>query len=151
MAQIRLNNAMMADLQRAFSLKDYNNAGKIYAQDIGAVVRSVNGIKPSEVEIQEIVSAVNRSGGEVDLQTLVQYISSECTNPDVEKPEDMAEMFRMFDREGRGYISISELRHLLTSVGEKLTEEEADDIIKYSGCVDRGSVNYMQFVKTVMQ
>ena len=43
-------------------MKDYNNAGKIYAQDIGAVVRSVNGIKPSEVEIQEIVSAVNRSG-----------------------------------------------------------------------------------------
>ena len=46
---------------------------------------------------------------------------------------------------GKGSISISELRHLLTSVGEKLTDEEADELIKSSGCVDRtsGTVNYM--------
>ena len=46
---------------------------------------------------------------------------------------------------GRGYISISELRHLLTSVGEKLSDEEAEELIKTSGCVDRtsGTVNYM--------
>ena len=46
---------------------------------------------------------------------------------------------------GRGYISITELRHLLTSIGEKLTDEEADELIKQSGCVDRtsGTVNYM--------
>ena len=32
----------------------------------------------------------------------------------------------MFDREGAGYISGVELKHVVTSLGEKLSEEEAN-------------------------
>ena len=51
-----------AELQKSFSLRDYNKEGVVYAQDVPAVIRSVNGLKPSEDEIQSIVSEVNKSG-----------------------------------------------------------------------------------------
>ncbi len=31
---------------------------------------------------------------------------------------------RHFDKDGSGYISSAELRHLLTTLGEKLTDDE---------------------------
>ena len=38
--------------------------------------------------------------------------------------------FRMFDKDGDGFIDANELRHLLTNLGEKLTETEVDEMIR---------------------
>ena len=37
----------------------------------------------------------------------------------------MRESFRVFDREGDGFLTAAELRHIMTNLGEKLREEEA--------------------------
>lgn len=39
--------------------------------------------------------------------------------------EELEEAFRVFDKDGSGKISIDELRHIMTSKGEKLTDEQA--------------------------
>ena len=51
-------------------------------------------------------------------------------------------MFRMYDKDGRGVITVKEMRHLLTSVGEKLSDEEADELLKMTGCVKGDNVEY---------
>jgi myosin light chain 6 len=38
--------------------------------------------------------------------------------------EDFIEGLRHFDKDGNGFISSAELRHLMTTLGEKLTDEE---------------------------
>lgn len=81
-------------------------------------------------------------GGEVDLATLVQLVSERVTNPPTERPEDLREIFRLYDKDGRGFISVTEMRHLLTSVGEKLTDDEAEELLRMSGCVANGMVAY---------
>lgn len=48
----------------------------------------------------------------------------------------------MFDREGSGYIDGKELRHALLNLGEKLTEEEVDDLMKEAGVDTDGQLNY---------
>ncbi|KAJ8309339.1 hypothetical protein KUTeg_014213 [Tegillarca granosa] len=55
--------------------------------------------------------------------------------------EEIIEAFKCFDRDGSGTISIAELRHVLTSLGEKLTDEEVDEMIKDAD-TGEGSVNY---------
>jgi len=81
-------------------------------------------------------------GGDVDLNTLVQLIHQQVTNPPVERAEDLRDVFRLYDKEGRGYVSVAEMRHLLTSVGEKLTDDEAEELLRMSGCVHNGMVQY---------
>ena len=52
-------------------------------------------------------------------------------------------------QEGNGLISAVELRHLLTGLGEKMTEEEVEQLIH--GKEDsQGNINYEEFVKMVL-
>lgn len=36
----------------------------------------------------------------------------------------------MFDKEGNGFIGVGELRYVLTQLGEKMTDEEVDELLK---------------------
>lgn len=38
--------------------------------------------------------------------------------------------FQVFDKEGNGYIGQGELKYVLTSLGEKLSEEEVDELLQ---------------------
>lgn len=48
----------------------------------------------------------------------------------------------MFDRNGDGYISAPELRLVMTNLGEKLTDEEVDDMIREADLDGDGVVSY---------
>lgn len=50
--------------------------------------------------------------------------------------------FRVFDKNNDGMISSNELRHVMTSLGERLSEEEVDDMIKEADMDGDGMVNY---------
>ena len=49
---------------------------------------------------------------------------------DTDGEEELREAFRVFDKDGNGFISAAELRHVMTNLGEKLTDEEVDEMIK---------------------
>lgn len=45
---------------------------------------------------------------------------------------------------------MGELRYILTSLGEKLTDSEVDDLLKGVNVTRDGNVNYTEFVKTIL-
>lgn len=49
---------------------------------------------------------------------------------DTDTEEELIEAFKVFDRDGNGFISAAELRHVMTNLGEKLTDEEIDEMIR---------------------
>lgn len=57
---------------------------------------------------------------------------------------------RVFDKEQNGSISSAELRHLLTNLGERLSDEEVEQLL--SGFEDKsGQVNYEEWVRKLLQ
>ena len=49
---------------------------------------------------------------------------------DTDSEEEIREAFKVFDRDNNGFISATELRHVMTSIGEKLTDDEVDEMIR---------------------
>jgi calmodulin len=49
---------------------------------------------------------------------------------------------RVFDKKNSGYLTSTELRHVMTSLGERLSESEVDAMIKEASPSGDGKVNY---------
>ena len=52
--------------------------------------------------------------------------------------------------QNQGFISAAELRHIMTNLGEKLTDEEVDEMIREADIDGDGQINYEEFVKMMM-
>lgn len=49
-----------------------------------------------------------------------------------EETEDILEAFRVLDKYGNGKISVSDFRRCMTTMGDRMTVDEVDEIIKYA-------------------
>lgn len=58
---------------------------------------------------------------------------------------------RVFDKDNNGLISSTELRRVMTNLGEKLTEEEVEDMIKEADMDGDGMINYDGKICTVIE
>ncbi|KXZ56854.1 hypothetical protein GPECTOR_1g770 [Gonium pectorale] len=76
-----------------------------------------------------MVSEVDKDeNGTVEFAEFCWLMMRQKTADDQE--EALRGAFKMFDRDGNGLISASELRHIMTKLGEKLTDQEVDDMIR---------------------
>ena len=57
---------------------------------------------------------------------------------------------RVFDKDGNGFVCAAELRHVMTHLGERLSEEEVDDVIGKGDIDGDGQLNYEDFVKMMV-
>ena len=46
---------------------------------------------------------------------------------DTDSEEEILEAFKVFDKDGNGFISAAELCHIMMNLGEKLMDEEVDE------------------------
>ncbi|XP_042557368.1 calmodulin-like [Dipodomys spectabilis] len=144
-----LTETQMAQLKKAFSLFDKDGAGVIKTRDVGTLLRSL-GQNPTEAEVQDLLGQVDPDGqGTVALPVLAAVMASRGSVA-VESKEEIREAFRVFDKDGSGFVSAAELRQVLTTLGEKLTDLEVDEMIREADIDGNGLLNYEEFVQMMM-
>lgn len=65
---------------------------------------------------------------------------------DTDSEEEIREAFKVFDRDNNGFISAAELRHVMTSIGEKLTDDEVDEMIREADQDGDGRIDCMHIL-----
>ena len=86
--------------------------------------------------------------GTIDFPEFLSLMARKMKDTDTE--EELIEAFKVFDRDGNGLISAAELRHVMTNLGEKLTDEEVDEMIREADLDGDGHINYEEFVRMMM-
>jgi calmodulin len=85
------------------------------------VMRSL-GQNPTEAELVDMINEVDADGnGTIDFPEFLTMMARKMKDSDSE--EEIIEAFKVFDKDGNGFISSAELRHVMTNLGEKLTDE----------------------------
>ncbi|VDM47849.1 unnamed protein product [Toxocara canis] len=146
---------MVTEFKEAFSLFDKDGDGTITTKELGTVMRSL-GQNPTEAELQDMINEVDADGmrffffeclntsfagnGTIDFPEFLTMMARKMKDTDSE--EEIREAFRVFDKDGNGFISAAELRHVMTNLGEKLTDEEVDEMIREADIDGDGQVNY---------
>ncbi|GLH08873.1 Calmodulin [Gryllus bimaculatus] len=140
----QLTEEQIAEFKEAFSLFDKDGDGTITTKELGTVMRSL-GQNPTEAELQDMINEVDADGnGTIDFPEFLTMMARKMKDTDSE--EEIREAFRVFDKDGNGFISAAELRHVMTNLGEKLTDEEVDEMIREADIDGDGQVNYEEFV-----
>merc|ERR1712232_1412284 len=86
--------------------------------------------------------------GCIDFPDFLSLMARKMKETDTE--EELIEAFKVFDRDGDGFISAGELRHSMTNLGEKLSDLEVDEMIRGADQDGDGQINYDEFVKMMM-
>merc|ERR1712010_71401 len=144
----QLTEEQIAEFKEAFSLFDKDGDGTITTKELGTVMGSL-GQNPTEAELQDMINEVDADGsGTIDFPEFLNLMARKMKDTDSE--EEIVEAFKVFDEDGNGFISAAELRHVMTNLGEKLTDEEADEMIREADVDGDGQINYEELVKMMM-
>jgi calmodulin len=143
-----LSEEKRRELREAFDLFVSDQAdASIPAANLGLIARSLN-LSPTEAEI---AAATARYGGPDARVTFEQFV--DCFQGWAGTRlgyQEVVEAFQVFDRENTGYIHVEELKKLLTSMGEKLSVEEAEELLGDAHVDGRGMINYRDFAQQLM-
>jgi len=137
----------IAEFKEAFSLFDRDGDGNITTKELGTVLRSL-GQNPTEAELKEMISAYEGGNGMIDFAEFTRLMSK--TMKETVGEQEIIDAFKVFDKDGNGLISAAELRHIMTNIGEKLTEEEVDEMLREAEVDSDGHINYHEFVKMLV-
>jgi len=132
----------------AFEMFDKNKDGVITTKELANIMRSLNQ-DPTEEELNEMIEEVDLDkNGEVDFEEFITLMNRRSKEIDIE--EEVLNAFKIFDKEGNGLISITELRHIMMTLGDQLSEEEIDDMLKEADSDGDGYINYEEFIKNML-
>jgi len=140
----------MSDQKEVFNLFDDVGDGKIDGTQIGTVARAM-GLKPTQDQVAKAAGAEYKRTGEkrFSFEEYLPIYEQLKKEKEVGSFADFMEGLRVFDKDESGKILVAELRHALLALGERLTVEEADEIV--AGVEDaEGMVNYESFIRRVM-
>jgi calmodulin len=143
-----LSEEKITEFKAAFELFDKDRDGKITVKELGTVMRNL-GQNPTDSELTEMINEVDLNGdGTIEFKEFLGLMVRKMKDTDTE--EELFEAFKVFDRDGNGFITSHELRHVMTNLGEALSPEEIEDMIKEADLDGDGQINYEEFVRMMM-
>ncbi|KAL1861755.1 hypothetical protein VTK73DRAFT_6931 [Phialemonium thermophilum] len=145
MAASSLTSEQIAQFRQVFDLFDKDNTGDITAEELGEVMRSL-GLNPSDSELKDLVAEADvDENGCIDFNEFLNMMARGVKEVDTE--QELLNAFQVFDKDNSGTISASELRQVLSSLGENLTDNELDEMLKMADRNGDGTIDYNEFVQ----
>ncbi len=143
-----LTEEQIAEFKEAFQIFDKDGDGNITTKELGTVMRSL-GQNPTQEEIGKMIEEVDKdASGTIDFKEFLNLMARKMKETDTE--DDLIDAFKVFDRDGNGVISAHELRFVMTTAGEQLTNDEIDEMIREADIDADGYIDYEEFVRMMM-
>ncbi|KAK0082348.1 hypothetical protein PV326_007228 [Microctonus aethiopoides] len=140
-------------LRKAFDSFDREKSGSIPTDMVADILRLMG--QPFNKKIlDELIDEVDADkSGRLEFDEFVTLAAKFIVEEDAEALEkELREAFRLYDKEGNGYIPTTCLREILRELDDQLTDEELDIMIEEidsdgSGTVDFDAyVNFSEFI-----
>eukprot|EP01125_Pyxidicula_operculata_P002245 TRINITY_DN12152_c0_g1_i1.p1 TRINITY_DN12152_c0_g1~~TRINITY_DN12152_c0_g1_i1.p1 ORF type:complete len:141 (-),score=38.92 TRINITY_DN12152_c0_g1_i1:37-459(-) len=137
----------MGDVHEIFSLWDTEGNDQINTSNFASALRSC-GLAPTDEDLALITQEVDE-GGVVPFSKFKSAVEKYKNLG--QGTEDIAlAAFQVFDRNDDGTATAQEMRHVISSLGDKLADDETDAFI--TDCAPTGAdsiIQYKAFIKKI--
>lgn len=136
--------AQLTNFKDAFQVYDEDNDGQLVADDVVKMMRSL-GYCLSGVDAQEIVADLDiEKDGVCNFDYAVAMLTRYRRPAPTET--ELRDAFKALDSQRSGAVSASALRHVMASLGERLTQEELAEFMQAADTDGNGQIDYQEFV-----
>jgi len=146
MSAYNLDEEQLDEFKEAYSLHQ-DKEGRLKPVDLAILMRFL-GQNCSDGEIMDMMTE-NGSGGFMNQDSFLKMMGKKYQQDDGE--EELIKSFQVFDKDGKGSITSVELRFILTGLGDRISDEEAENIISQADPSGGGTINYTSFVRQMLQ
>ena len=135
---------------KIFKLYDEDNDGYVDLAFLAEMMRSAGAIF-LDSELEKPLERLRNSNG-ADLFNQKDYLDL-CLeySKNEDTPEDLMEAFKFWDTDGSGKVSTQEIKQALTTLGDVLSEDEINALIKEADPQDLGVTDYESYSKILFR
>lgn len=143
-----LSPEQVEGFKKAFNMFDKEKKGHIATRQIGTLLRTM-GQAFEERDLRDLIAEVDQDGsGEIEFDEFLTLVARFVVEDDKAKMEqELREAFRLYDKQGNGYINVSDLREILRALDDNITEEELDEMIAEIDTDGSGTVDFDEFME----
>eukprot|EP00095_Tigriopus_kingsejongensis_P008913 maker-scaffold279_size225217-snap-gene-0.12 protein:Tk08913 transcript:maker-scaffold279_size225217-snap-gene-0.12-mRNA-1 annotation:"PREDICTED: calmodulin-A-like" len=144
----QLTDEQVAEFKEVFMLFDKDEDGVLTFPELNVVMKSL-GQRPSEKELLAMVRDVSEDQiyDTIEFNEFLQMMSKQQRFGMTE--DSLKDAFRIFDKDDDGFITVAELRHIMQGLGEKMTDQELDEMVGEADSDNDGLINYEEFVQVL--
>ncbi|XP_069114920.1 calmodulin-like [Argopecten irradians] len=138
-----------ARLREAFRMFDPEDNGTVRPERLEALMQ-VLGLNPTKEEVNDLLKDMDIDGdGMLNFNDFSIRMKTVMADTDVEA--ELRTAFKVFDKDESGKISFEELKSALTSIGEKLTDDEVKEMLREADSNGDGEIDFQEFVTMMSQ
>ena len=135
-----------SEYKEAFDMFNTSGNGKISPEEIYRVMKNMG----NELALDEIKNMIvdldEDESGFIDFEEFITFMQRTQVNEDITEEEEVIRAFQTFDKDGNGWLSCQEFKHILCTLGDKFSPEEVDEIFKEADLNHDGKLDYKEFV-----
>lgn len=146
-----LDLGQLEALKHGFEGFDKEAAGFINATQMQMIFKMM-GVQVQKPALEEAMLESDDSGsGKVDFLNFCHIAAKFMTEEDEEGLRDeLKEAFRIYDKEGNGYITTDVLKEILREIDPELTEDDLENIIEEVDEDGSGTLDFDEFQEMMM-
>ncbi|XP_045474278.1 troponin C, isoallergen Bla g 6.0101-like [Harmonia axyridis] len=143
-----IDRGQLKMLKEIFNAFDLEKTGNIGVEMIGQILDML-GQQLSQDELGAIVKEIDADGNGVMSFEEFAHLAARFLIEEEEDTEailrELKDAFRMYDKQGLGYIGVDLLREILKELDEKITPKDLDQMIEEIDTDGSGTVDWEEF------
>ncbi|XP_045114717.1 troponin C-like isoform X1 [Portunus trituberculatus] len=143
-----LDEEKMTMLRKAFAMFDSGKTGKIEKEKIRTILNTLGANYINE-ELEALLQDNDTEGtGKLDFEAFCRVVGHFLEEQDEEAMQkELKEAFRLYDKEGNGFIPTAALKEILGALDDKLTSADLDNIVDEIDEDGSGTVDFDEFME----
>ncbi|KAJ3124765.1 hypothetical protein HK100_011121 [Physocladia obscura] len=144
----QLTLQQIREFQAAFTQFDSDSDGRLTTDELVKVLNLFGQPAPTKQDLAPLFAKADRnSNGTIELNEFLEFVARRLKNIDAES--EFTRAFRLYDENGDGFIVSSELKHVMTRMGNTMSDEEIDQWIKDADVNKDGKISLVEFLQVL--